>query len=90
MHSTRFCKSAVGTYFCLNTFTIYSGLLCENIVQKMFDLFPHQCPVHVICTGRRMSKLADWKLVLNDKYLLFLSLLTAVEFYNLGHIQGII
>ena len=30
------------------------------------------------------------KLVLNVKYLLLLSFLTAAEFYNLGHIQGII
>ena len=29
------------------------------------------------------------KLVLNVKYLLSLSFLTAAEFYNLGHIQGI-
>ena len=36
-------------------------------------------------TGRRMSKL-----VLNVKYLLLLSFLTAAKFYNLGHIQGII
>ena len=28
------------------------------------------------------------KLVLNVKYLLLLSFLTAAEFYNLGHIQG--
>ena len=28
------------------------------------------------------------KLVLNVKYLLSLSFLTAVEFYNLGHTQG--
>ena len=36
-------------------------------------------------SGRRMSKL-----VLNVKYLLLLSFLTAAKFYNLGHIQGII
>ena len=30
------------------------------------------------------------KLVLNVKCLLLLSFLTATEFYNLGHIQGII
>ena len=30
------------------------------------------------------------KLVLNVKYLLLLSFLTDAEFYNLGHIQGII
>ena len=29
------------------------------------------------------------KLVLNVKYLLLLSFLTVAEFYNLGHIQGI-
>ena len=39
------------------------------------------CMVHVIWTERRM---------LNVKYLLLLSFLTAAEFYNLGHIQGII
>ena len=38
----------------------------------------------LIRTERRMSKL-----VLNIKYLLLLSFLTAAEFYNLGHIQGI-
>ena len=43
------------------------------------------CLVHVIWTERRMSKLK-----LNVKYLLLLSFLTASEFYNLGHIQGII
>ena len=43
------------------------------------------CPVHVIWTEHRMSKL-----VLNVKYLLLLSFLTAAKFYNLGHIQGII
>ena len=42
------------------------------------------CLVHVIWTERRMSKLE-----LNVKYLLLLSFLTAAEFYNLGHIQGI-
>ena len=42
------------------------------------------CMVHVIWTERQMSKL-----VLNVKYLLLLSFLTAAEFYNLGHIQGI-
>ena len=42
------------------------------------------CLVHVIWTNRRMSKL-----LLNVKYLLSLSFLTAAEFYNLGHIQGI-
>ena len=41
--------------------------------------------VHVICTERWMSKL-----VLNVKYLLLLSFLTAAEFSNLRHIQGII
>jgi hypothetical protein len=30
------------------------------------------------------------KLVLNVKYLLLLCVLTVAEFYNLGHIQGII
>ena len=43
------------------------------------------CPVHVIWTGHRMLKL-----VLNVKYLLLLSFLSAAKFYNLGHIQGII
>ena len=43
------------------------------------------CLVHVIWTERRMSKLA-----LNVKYLLLFSFLTSAEFYNLGHIQGII
>ena len=38
--------------------------------------------VHVIWTKCRMSKL-----VLNVKYLLLLSFLTAAEFYNLWHIQ---
>jgi len=43
------------------------------------------CLVHVIWTERQMSKL-----VLNVKSLLLLSFLTVAEFYNLGHIQGII
>ena len=41
--------------------------------------------VPVIWSEPRMSKL-----VLNVKYLLFLSFLTTAEFYNLGHVQGII
>ena len=45
----------------------------------------HLCLVHVIWTERRMSKL-----MLNVKYMLLLSFLTAADFYNLGHIQGII
>ena len=45
----------------------------------------HLCLVHVIWTGRPMSKLE-----LNVKDLLLLSFLTVAEFYNLGHIQGII
>ena len=45
----------------------------------------HLCLVHVIWIGRQMLKL-----VLNVKYLLLLSFLTAVEFYNLGHFQGTI
>ena len=52
---------------------------------KKFVFFFNLCLVHVIWTEHRMSKL-----VLNVKYLLFLSFLTVVEFYNLGHIQGII
>jgi hypothetical protein len=40
---------------------------------------------HVIWTESRMSKL-----VLNAKYLLLLSFLTKADFYNLGHIQGIV
>ena len=44
-----------------------------------------KCVVHVIWTGRQMSKL-----VLNVKYLLLLSFLTVAKFYNLGHIQGMI
>ena len=51
----------------------------------MENIFLFLCLVHVIWTGRRMSKL-----VLNVKYLLLLSFLTAAKFYNLGHIQGII
>ena len=43
------------------------------------------CLVHVIWTERRLSKL-----VLNVKYFLLLYFLTATEFYNFGHIQGII
>ena len=42
------------------------------------------CLVHVIWAERLMSKL-----VLNVKYLLLLSFLTAAKFYNLGYIQGI-
>ena len=40
------------------------------------------CLVHVIWTKHRMLKL-----VLNVKYLLLVSFLTAAEFYNLGYIQ---
>ena len=47
--------------------------------------FLNLCLLHVIWTERQMSKL-----VLNVKYLLLLSFLTATEFYNLGHIQGVI
>ena len=42
------------------------------------------CLVHVIWTEHGMLKY-----VLNVKYLLLLSFLTAAEFYNLGRIQGI-
>ena len=49
--------------------------------QSYFDF----CLIHAIWTALRMSEL-----VLNVKYLLSLSFLTAAEFYNLGHIQGII
>ena len=43
----------------------------------------NQYLVHVIWTGCRMLKL-----VLNVKYLLVLSFLTVVKFYNFGQIQG--
>ena len=43
------------------------------------------CMLHVIWTGCRMSKL-----VLYVKYCYCYYFLTAAEFYNLGHIQGII
>ena len=56
---------------------------CDETFCKV--VFLVLCPVHVIWTECRMSKL-----VLNVKYLLFLSFLTEAEFYNLGHIQGII
>ena len=56
--------------------------LKNNLESHVFGTY--LCPVHVIWTERRMSKL-----VLNVKYLLLLSFLTAVEFYNLRHIQGI-
>ena len=56
-------------------------------VQTQLKSFTFQvlCLVHIIWIERQMLKL-----VLNVKYLLFLSFLTGVEFYNLGHIQGII
>ena len=57
------------------------GLPSGEKIIKLIDF----CLVHVIWTGHRMSKL-----VLNVKYLLLLSFLIVVEFYNLGHIQGII
>ena len=69
-------------------------LILKDIKRKLSrensDIFAHNqtfelCLVHVIWTGHRMLKL-----VLNVKYLLLLSFLTAAEFYNLGHIQGII
>ena len=52
----------------------------SNQIQSKFS----RINVHVIWKERRMSKL-----VLNVKYLLLLSFLTAAEFYNLGHIQVI-
>ena len=52
------------------------GTACGN------NSFQDLCLVHVIWTEQRMSKL-----VLNIKYLLLLSFVTATEFYNLGHIQ---
>ena len=53
----------------------------NSAIWQVFEL----CLVHVIWTEHRMSKL-----VLNVKYLLLLSFLTATEFSNLRHIQGII
>jgi hypothetical protein len=53
--------------------------------KTMYSSFILICPVHVIWTARRMSKL-----VLNVKYLSLLSFLTESEFYNFGHIQGIL
>ena len=44
-----------------------------------------KCLVHVIWTERWMLKL-----VLNVKYLLLLSFLTAAKLYNLGQIQGVV
>ena len=56
---------------------------CYNLTS--FDAHAYLCLVHFIWTERRISKL-----VLNVKCLLLLSFLTVAEFYNLGHIQGII
>ena len=58
-----------------NSYNIFGSTL-----QDMINIL-----VHVIWTERQMLKL-----VLNVKYLLLLSFLTVTEFYNLGHIQGII
>ena len=59
------------------TFWSFSCRLPTDVMKRALDL----CLVHVIWTERQMSKL-----VLNVKYLLLLSFLTAAEFYNLGHI----
>ena len=64
--------------------TLESRTIFENLKNNLSSKVG-LCLVHVIWTGRRMSNL-----VLNVKYLLLLSFLTAAEFYNLGHIQGII
>ena len=53
----------------------------QSISRKKLLLF-NLCPVHVTWTGHRMSKL-----VLNVKYFILFSFLTAAEFYNLGHTQ---
>ena len=62
------------------SFVRFFGRIEETII-----CFQDLCLVHVIWTARRMSKL-----VLSLKNLLLLSFLTAAEFFNLGHIQGII
>ena len=63
-----------------------SNTKIESVHWNLFaDLDEPLCLVHVIWTERQMSKL-----LLNVKYLLLLSFLPAAEFYNLGHIQGII
>ena len=76
--------------YCERSFSISSNLQrhVRNIhnkekpfkVSALFIL----CLVHVIRTERRILKL-----VLNVKYFLLLSFLTAARFYNFGHIQGI-
>ena len=70
------------------SYGIYNGSVMSIIVGlvcTIISVIGKKCLVHVIWTERRMSKL-----VLNVKYLLSLSFFTAVEFYNLGDIQGII
>ena len=69
-------------------FYIYNFDAVQSILsvhqKAVLDMKVVLCLVHVIWTECRMSKL-----VLNVKYLLMLSFLTAAQFYNLGHIQGI-
>ena len=71
------------------TFLFVAAYVAEFAVTKedpslIVTLFVVLCLVHVIWTGCRMLKL-----VLNVKYLLLLSFLSAAKFYNLGCIQGI-
>ena len=67
-----------------NCFFLVLPLYVDLFLDKNHWLH-YLCPVHVIWTERRISKL-----VLNIEYFLFLSFLIVAEFYNLWRIQGII
>ena len=62
-----------------------------------YETFPEESQLHNYISPMQVSDFVSGlchldrasKLVLNVKYLLLLSFLTAAEFYNLGHIQGI-
>ena len=68
----------------LDRVNISENLSVTMVSPCCYDPAAYLCLVHVIWTGRRMSKL-----VLNVKYFLWLSFSTEAHFYNLGPIQGI-
>ena len=63
--------------------------ILDNICFRVFGVFQLKIKVYILCLIHvTWTKCWMSKLVLNVKYLLLLSFLTAAEFYNLGHIQG--
>ena len=57
----------------------------EGYIYSKKFLFWNLCPDHVISTGRQMTSLVS-----NFEYLLLLFFLIVAEFWNLGHLLGII